>query len=87
VSPADVEAVVLRVLGRIVPEADLDALDRHEEFRDQLDMDSMDFLNFAIGLDRELGVDVPEADYGQLRSIDACVRYLAPKAAARTRAP
>jgi hypothetical protein len=39
----------------------------------------MDFLNFAVGLHRELGIDVPEADYAQLRSIEACVLYLTPR--------
>lgn|GEM_PF-1686790 len=44
--------------------------------RDQLDIDSMDFLNFLIALHQEFGVDVPESDAGKLGSIDACVGYL-----------
>jgi acyl carrier protein len=46
-------------------------------FRDQFDFDSMDTLNFAIALHRELGVEVPEADYAQLASLEKCVAYLA----------
>jgi acyl carrier protein len=67
---------VLRVLGGIAPEADLAALEPSVSFRDQLDIDSMDFLNFVIGVCEELKVEVPEADYPKLFSLDACVAYL-----------
>jgi acyl carrier protein len=46
-------------------------------FREQLDIDSMDFLNFVIGLNRELGVEVPESDYSKVSTLDGCVEYLA----------
>jgi acyl carrier protein len=68
--------VVLRVLGRIAPEADPAGLDPRAGMRDQLDIDSVDFLNFAIGLSKELGVDIPDADLPKLASIDGCVAYL-----------
>jgi acyl carrier protein len=45
-------------------------------FREQLDIDSMDFLNFAIGLSKELGVEVSEADYPKVASLDGCVEYV-----------
>ena len=79
----DVRERVLRVLGRIAPEADLAALDPRADLREQLDIDSMDFLNFAIGLHREFGIDVPEADYPRLRTLDGCVAWLAARAAGR----
>ena len=44
--------------------------------RDQLDIDSMDYLNFLIGLNARTGVEVPERDYGQLATIDDCVAYV-----------
>lgn len=47
--------------------------------RDQFDFDSMDTLNFAIALKRDLGVEVPESEYSQLASLDKCVSYLAPR--------
>jgi len=55
---------------------------RHEpratvELREQLDLDSMDFLNFAIGLNKAFGVDIPEADYRKLATLEGCVGYLA----------
>ncbi len=76
-SPDELRKTVLRALGSVAPEADLAALDPHRDLRDQLDIDSVDFLNFVVGLHNALGVEVPEADYPQLSSIDACVAYLA----------
>ena len=68
---------VIKALGGIVPELDSGSLKRAKSLRDQLDIDSMDFLNFLIALHQEFGVDVPEADAGKLATIDACVSYLA----------
>jgi acyl carrier protein len=67
---------VQRVLARIAPEADPTALDGAIDLRDQLDIDSMDFLNFVIGLHREFAIEVPEADYPRLRTLDGCVDYV-----------
>lgn len=72
----EIQEVVLRVLGRIAPEADLKTIDPRASFRDQLDIDSVDFLNFAIGLNKELGVDIPDADLPKLATLDGCVTYL-----------
>jgi acyl carrier protein len=71
-----IRATVLEVLGQIAPEADPNAIDPRLNLRDQLDIDSMDFLNFLIALDEQLHVDIPERDYGQLTTLDACVEYL-----------
>lgn len=78
---ASVRDAVLRVLGRIAPEAELSALDARADLREQLDIDSMDFLRFAIGLHEELGIDVPEADYPRLRTMESCVDYLSERRA------
>jgi acyl carrier protein len=67
---------VLRVLGKIAPEADLNAIDPGVSLRDQLDIDSVDFLNFVIGLHKELGVEIPDADVSKLSSLNGCVNYL-----------
>jgi acyl carrier protein len=72
----ELRATVLRVLGQIAPEADLTTIQGNVNLRDQLDIDSMDFLNFLIALDKELQVDIPERDYGQLTTLDACLNYL-----------
>lgn len=71
-----IRATVLEVLGQIAPEADPTSIDPRVSFRDQLDIDSMDFLNFLIALDKQLHVDIPERDYGRLTTLDACVDYL-----------
>jgi acyl carrier protein len=72
----DVRSAVRSTLGRIAPEADLDALPDDADLREELDIDSIDFLNFMIGIHEALGVDVPEADYAQCTTIAGCVAYL-----------
>jgi acyl carrier protein len=71
-----VKEAVLRVLGQIAPEADLSQIKTNLRIRDQLDIDSMDLLNFVIGLHKEVGVDIPETDYPRLATLDGCVDYL-----------
>ena len=78
----EVKAALLRELAKIAPEAAPQDIDPAVPLRDQVDIDSMDFLNFMIALRRALGVDVPEADYGKLRTLDACVDYFASRTAA-----
>jgi acyl carrier protein len=67
---------VIKAMRRVAPEADYDALLPGIAFRDQLDIDSFDFLTFIIALNEATGVDVPEADYGELASLDMAVDYL-----------
>lgn len=67
---------LLALLNEIAPDVDPAGVIPGVDFRDQFDFDSMDTLNFAIALHRELGVDVPEADYSRLAGLDKCVAYL-----------
>jgi acyl carrier protein len=76
VSADALRAAVLRALGEIAPEADLASLKPEVPFREQLDLDSMDILNFVVGLHAALGVEIPEADYPKLATLEACVEYL-----------
>jgi acyl carrier protein len=76
-SAETLRTTVLQALTAVAPDVDPNVLDPALAFREQFDFDSMDHLNFVIGLHRTLGVDVPEADYPQLASLDGCVRYLA----------
>lgn len=76
-SESEIREIVLRVLGDIAPEADLARLKPQARLRDQLDIDSMDFLNFVIGLHKELHIEIPERDYGRLATLAGCVNYLA----------
>lgn len=73
----EIKATILRALGEIAPEADLSQLKPDLRIRDQLDIDSMDALNFFIQLHKELKVEIPEADYSKLVSLNGCVEYLA----------
>lgn len=76
-NPDAIRGVVLSILRTIAPEADLHAVAPDEDLRDALDIDSMDFLRFAIALEKRLGVTVPEADYPRIRTVGGCVAYLA----------
>ena len=73
----EIRVRVIKTLSGIVPELDAATLKPALSLRDQLDIDSMDYLNFLIALHQEFGVDVPESDAGKLGTIDACVEYLA----------
>lgn len=73
----EIKSRVIKTLSSIVPELEPAALKPALSLRDQLDIDSMDFLNFLIALHQEFGVDIPESDAPKLGTIDACVDYLA----------
>jgi acyl carrier protein len=71
--------VVRRALNNVAPEVDLESIDPGKDLRDQIDIDSVDFLNFVIGLHKELGVDIPDADVAKLTTLNGCVAYLLAK--------
>jgi acyl carrier protein len=73
---------VLRALSDVAPEADPATLHFDANLRDQLDIDSMDSLNFAIGIHEQLQVDIPETDWARLYTLDEVIDYVAQKAAA-----
>jgi acyl carrier protein len=68
------------VLGRIAPEVDLAEVPGDVDFREEVDLDSMDFLSLVEGLKEATGVDVPEDDYAAIETLDGLVSYLAAKA-------
>jgi acyl carrier protein len=70
---------ILDLLTGIAPDVEAASVIPGIDFRDQFDFDSMDTLNFAIALHKELGVEVPEADYAQLASLEKCLAYLGPR--------
>ncbi len=70
-------AAVIATLQTIAPEVSAAELVPGEPLRSQVDLDSMDWLNFLIGLHTALQVDIPESDYGRLRTLDDLVEYLA----------
>jgi len=76
-SEPEVRSAVFRILRKIAPEADPDRIRPDDNLREALDIDSFDFLNVMIGLNEELHVEIPESDYGKLRTLNDLTRYLA----------
>jgi acyl carrier protein len=77
-TPAEIRAEVLDILENIAPDEDLSGLQDDVSFREQLEMDSMDFLDIVMELRKRHRVQIPEEDYGQLASMSSTVQYLAP---------
>jgi acyl carrier protein len=67
---------VLSVLGDIAPEIDLESIDGDVNLRDQIDIDSVDFLNFVIGLHKALAIEIPDADLPKLKTLNNWVSYI-----------
>lgn len=74
---SEAKDAVFAALREVAPEADPSVIEPDVEFREQLDIDSMDFLNFIIGIHERTGIDIPEEDYPLLESLDGCIEYLA----------
>lgn len=72
----EIKAKVLEILGTIAPEADLTAIKPDVNFRDQIDIDSMDYLNFVIALDEEFQANIPEAEYAKFTNLSDCIELL-----------
>lgn len=72
----EIRAGITKVLTTIAPEARGQPLAPTVNLREQLDLDSMDALNFVIGLHEAFGVEIPETDYAKLESLDTIVTYL-----------
>ena len=68
--------VVIRALTEVAPDVDPGAIDRETSLVDQLDLDSIDFLNVLVGVHEQTGIEIPERDYPKLSSLDAAVAYL-----------
>jgi acyl carrier protein len=69
--------IVFDTLRRIAPEVEAGTLQHDVPLREQVDLDSMDWLGFLVGLHRQLGVDIPETDYAKLVTLDDLLEYLA----------
>ena len=67
------------IIATIAPDEDLSGLQPAELLRDQIDLDSMDFLDIVMELRKRYGVNVPEEDYKELATMEGCVNYLHPK--------
>ena len=74
---AGILASVLEVLRGIAPEVEAGELVAGQPLREQVDLDSMDWLNVIVGLHQRFGVEIPETDYARLATLDQIVAYLA----------
>ena len=75
----ELRAVVIATLKTIAPEVEEDDLRPDRPLRNQVDLDSMDWLNFLIGLHEKLKVEIPEADYAKLVTLGDVLDYLQKK--------
>jgi acyl carrier protein len=75
----EIKNVILEIIQDIDDEADFKNLNPSEALRDQLDLDSMDFLDIVMELRKRYQIQIPEADYPQLATLDSCVNYLMPR--------
>ena len=84
------EEIVLAVkdiIATIAPDEELDGLTLTEPLRDQIELDSMDFLDIVMELRKRYGVQVPEEDYKELNTLEGCANYLEPHLADKELAP
>lgn len=75
-TPEQIRAAVLDAIAEIAPEADLGSIDENAGLREQLDIDSLDFLNIVIALHERTGIEIPERDYPELSTLARSVSYL-----------
>jgi acyl carrier protein len=74
-----VKQIVIDIINEIAPDEDTTDLKSEVNLRDQMDLDSMDFLDIVMELRKQHGIEVPEEDYPKLASLDSCAEYLTPK--------
>ncbi|CAI8271796.1 MAG: Acyl carrier protein [Opitutia bacterium UBA7350] len=74
-----VKQIVIEIINEIAPDEDTKGLKDELALREQMDLDSMDFLDIVMELRKQHGIEVPEADYPELASLKSCADYLTPK--------
>ena len=72
----EMRAIVLRALTDVAPDIDPAAIDPEMALTDELDIDSMDFLNIVVSIHDQTGVEIPERDYPKLSTLNDAVAYL-----------
>ena len=74
----EVRQVIISILKDIAPDEDLSSIKDDALLRDQIDLDSMDFLDIVMELRKRFNIEVPESDYQELVSMASCIQYLQP---------
>jgi len=80
----EITSAVKDIIQTVAPDEDLSGLKPDVKLREQIELDSMDFLDIVMELRKRYGVQVPEEDYKELATLDGCVAYLGPKLAGKT---
>jgi acyl carrier protein len=75
----DIAKAICDIIDGILPEGNSAGVDPEKQLRDQLDLDSMDFLDIVMELRKRYGIEIPEEDYRHLATLNGCVNYLEPK--------
>jgi acyl carrier protein len=70
------QEIIAEELLNIAPEAELDSVAPDNDLREELDLDSLDYLNLVIAINHRLHIQIPEADYGRIASLSALLDYL-----------
>jgi acyl carrier protein len=79
VTREEIISLILELIRESAPNEDLDDLDPEVPLRDQLDLDSVDFLNIVMELQMRYGIEIPEDDFIELTTLNRCAAYLGPK--------
>ncbi len=74
-----IRQAIIAIIREIVPDENLDGVDPDKPLRDQIDLDSMDFLDIVMELRKRYSVEVPEQDYEELLTMNSTINYLLPK--------
>ncbi len=77
-APAEIRQVIIGILSKIAPDEDLSSLDDTKPFREQMELDSMDFLDIVMELRKAYRIQIPEEDYHHLVTMQSTVEYLTP---------
>jgi acyl carrier protein len=77
----EVKEAIIEIINDILPEGDCSEVDPDQKLRDQLELDSMDFLDIVMELRKQYKVQIPEEDYPKLATLNSCIEYLTPKMA------
>ncbi len=75
----EIKDAVIEIINNILPEGDCSEVDPDLKLRDQLELDSMDFLDIVMELRKQYKVQIPESDYPELATLTSCLNYLEPR--------
>ena len=78
-SAEEVKKIVMDIIAEVAMDEDVSGIDEAASLRDQLDLDSMDFLDIVMELKKQHQINVPQEDYPKLATLQSCVEYLTPK--------